>query len=63
MKQKYSLFIIEKRYETDNTAIGSYLTTNCFEYVDTFDTLEEAYDNSVHILEKTLIIPSYESTK
>ena len=52
MKEKYSLFKLEK-FIDDN------LSRNCFEHLGTFDTLEEAYDNSVHILEKTIILPSY----
>jgi len=52
MEHKFSLFKLEK-FIDDN------LSTTCFEHVGTFETIEEAYDNSVHILEETIILPSY----
>ena len=52
MEHKFSLFKVE-------IFVDGSLSTTHFEYVDTFDTIEEAYDNSVHILEETIILPSY----
>lgn len=56
---KYSLFAIEKKYETAYTQIGVHLTESCFEYLGTFDTLEEAQGDSKEYDVKTLILPSY----
>lgn len=56
---KYSLFLLEREVYKPSEIKGYFITEKCMEYVDTFDTLEEAYDHSVHILEKTIILPSY----
>lgn len=52
MEHKFSLFKVE-RFIDDN------LSRPYFEHVGTFDTVEEAYDNSVHILEETIILASF----
>lgn len=56
---KYSLFATEKKFETAYTRIGTHLTESCFEYLGTFDTLEEAQKESKEYDVKTLILPSY----
>lgn len=56
---EYSLFLLEESYETEFTPIGSYLTKSCFEYVDTFDTLEQAKLEQKKYKLKTIIIPTY----
>ena len=59
MIQKYSLFQLEKQIHRPSEFGGYVLTEDCFEYMETFDTLEEAQDNAKHITFKTIILPSY----
>lgn len=62
MIQKYSLFAIEKRIHFSSCFVGEFgstLTESCFEYLDTFDTLEEAQKDQKEWDVKTLILPSY----
>lgn len=56
---KYSLFFIEERYETSYSQIGDSFSKKCFEYIDTFDTLEEAMAEKKEYDLKTIILPSY----
>jgi len=56
---KYSLFAIEKKFETAYSVIGTYLTESCFEYLGTFDTLEDAQKDQKEYDIETLILPSY----
>ena len=45
MEQKYSLFVLEKPYYEPSSYIGEFkavCTISCFEYLGTFDTLEQA---------------------
>lgn len=56
---KYSLFAVERKYETSYTPIGTHLTESCFEYLNTFDTLEEAQQKQKEYDVRTLILPSY----
>lgn len=57
--KKYSLFFIEEKYETSYTPIGVNLTKKCFDYIDTFDTLEDAIKEQKEYDLKTIILPSY----
>lgn len=52
---KYSLFLLEKYYN----GWGSDLMQECFEYIDTYDTLEEAQSEQKELKQKTIILPSY----
>lgn len=52
---KYSLFLLEKYIG----GWGSEFTQKCFEYLETFDSLEEAEDNQKHMELKTIILTSY----
>jgi len=59
---KYSLFLLEKKYHRGLRyvgEVGSVITEKCMEYVDSFDTLEEAEDHAKHIALKTIILNSY----
>lgn len=45
MEQKYSLFVLEKPYYEPSSYIGEFkavCTISCFEYLGTFDTLEQS---------------------
>ena len=62
MKQKFSLFQIEKPYYESSSYIGEFkavCTISCFEYLGTFDTLEQAQEDQKEWDVKTLILPSY----
>lgn len=52
---KYSLFKLENLYGTKELSFSR----ACFEYINTFNSLDEAQDHQKHITEKTIIIPSY----
>ena len=53
-KYKFSLFILEKPF------YGSYsCTSGCFDYIETYDTLEAAQIAQKDYKQKTLILPSY----
>ena len=54
MKQKYSLFLLEKVIDSEG-----YLRQSCFDYVNSYATLEAAQCHAENIKLKTLIIPSY----
>ena len=59
---KYSLFRLEKTYHKGLRyvgEIGSVLTEKCFEYIDTFDTLELAQILQKENKNKTIIIQTY----
>jgi len=54
MKEKYSLFRLEKYYTlSDDIVVG------CFEYVETFKTLEEALKIQEKEELKTIILSSW----
>lgn len=62
MEQKYSLFVLEKPYYEPPSYIGEFkavCTISCFEYLSTFDTLEQAQKYQKEWDVKTLILPSY----
>ena len=62
MEQKYSLFVLEKPYYESSSYIGEFKavrTVSCFEYLGTFDTLEQAQKDQKEWDVKTLILPSY----
>jgi len=52
---KYSLFLLEKYYGR----WGDVLYQSCFEYVETFDTLEEAQSAQEEYELKTIILSSW----
>lgn len=52
---KYSLFLLERNYG----GWGSDLMIECFEHIETFDTLEEAKSAQKEYKQKTLILPSF----
>lgn len=54
MKQRFSLFQLEKDY-----IFNQDFKEPCFEYLDTFETLEEAQDKQKQFGFKTIIIPTY----
>jgi hypothetical protein len=56
---KYSLFLLEKFISTEYTSIGIYLSESCFEYVDTYETLEKAQEMQKHFEQKTIILASW----
>lgn len=47
---KFSLFIIHPTWK---------ITRGCFEFINTFNTLEEAKSAQKEYEEKTIILPSY----
>lgn len=52
---KFSLFRTDKyRYITENV-----VTNSCFEFIETFDSLEEAKSAQKEYKESTIILPSY----
>lgn len=60
--EKFSLFLLEKKYYMDSTYIGDFtdtITEKCCIYVATFDTLEEAKLAQKEYELKTIILPSY----
>lgn len=62
MEQKFSLFQIEKPYYGLSSYVGDFKTVciiSCFEYINTYDTLEEAKIAQKEYKQKTLILPSY----
>jgi hypothetical protein len=52
---KYSLFLLEKHYGE----WGSNLTQGCFEYVETYNTLEEAKSAQKEYELKTIILANF----
>lgn len=59
MKEKYSLFLLEKSIDSEYKLIGSYLSESCFKCVDTYDTLEEAQLAQKEFKQKTIILASW----
>lgn len=58
----YSLFRIEKQYHKGLSYVGmagSIITERCFEYIETYDTLEEAKIAQKENKQKTLILQSF----
>jgi len=58
----YSLFRIEKKYHKGLRSLGtsgSIMIEKCFEYLDTYDTLEEAEIAQKENKQKTLILQSF----
>lgn len=54
---KFSLFITEK---TENDTHPAWkITRGCFEFIKTFDSLEEAKSAQKEYEENTIILPSY----
>lgn len=60
MIQKYSLFLLEENVYPILGDPDFYASKDCFKLLETFDSLEEAQDNAQHIIQKTIILPSYE---
>lgn len=59
---KYSLFRLEKTYHKGLRYVGEFgsvLTEACFEYIDTFDTLELAQISQKENKNKTIILNSW----
>ena len=59
---KYSLFLLEKEVFIMANYIGgktSKITEKCMEYVETYNTLEEAKTAQKETIQKTIILPSY----
>lgn len=59
---KYSLFRLEKTYHKGLKyieEIGSIFTEACFEYIDSFDTLELAQISQKENKNKTIILNSW----
>jgi hypothetical protein len=59
---KYSLFLLEKEVFITANYIGgkaSKITEKCMEYVETYNTLEEAQIAQKEYKQKTIILPSY----
>lgn len=59
---KYSLFRLEKTYHKSLRYVGEFgsvLTEACFEYIDTFDTLELAQISQKENKNKTIILNSW----
>ncbi len=54
MEQKFSIFALEKEYDHPH-----YLYEDCFEFIKTYNTLEEAKKEQNIIKFKTMILPSY----
>lgn len=54
---KFSLFITEKTENPTHPAFK--ITKGCFEFINTFDTLEEAKSAKKEYEEETIILPSY----
>jgi len=55
---KYGLFATEK-IRTEYTTIGHYLSESCFEYLCSFDSVEEAKEAQKNYSINTIIIPHY----
>jgi hypothetical protein len=58
----YSLFLLERNFYPQSTIIGEFraeVTEKCFEYLDTYNTLEEAKIAQKKIEQKSLILQSY----
>lgn len=59
---KFSLFRLEKRFFPISTIVGEFnemLVQNCMEYIETYDTLDEAKIAQKEYKEKTIILNSY----
>lgn len=56
---KYSIFFLEEFIDREYAQIGTYLSKPCFEYIDTYDTLEEAQSTQKEFKNKSIIIPTY----
>ena len=59
---KYSLFRLEKVYHKGLKYVGEFGSTimeSCFEYIDTFDTLELAQLAQKEFKQKTIILTSW----
>lgn len=59
---KFSLFRLEKPYRKNIEVIGQFsdmLITPCFEYINTFDSLEQAKSVEKQLKYKSIILPSY----
>ena len=62
MKQQFSLFRLERQYHKGLSYVGEFnsiITESCFEFVESFDTLEEAQLVQKGYKLKTKIIPTY----
>lgn len=58
----FSLFRLEKTFHKGLRYVGEFgsiITENCFEYIDTFDSLELAQSAQKEYKQKTIIIPTY----
>lgn len=59
---KFSLFLLEKKYHKGLGYIGmagSVITEKCFEFIETFDDLEDAKIVQKEYKQKSIILPSY----
>lgn len=59
---KFSLFRLEKQYHRGLSYVGmedSIMTERCFEYIEAYDTLEEAKIAQKELKQKSIILPSY----
>lgn len=54
MEQKFSLFALERKFNHPH-----YLYEDCFEFLETYNTLEEAKIEQEKIKFKTIILASY----
>ena len=54
---KFSLFLLDKKHKGWGESFIDIV--KCFEYIGTYDTLEEAQSVQKEYKQKTLILPSY----
>lgn len=62
LSHKFSLLKLEKKFYIQSTIAKDYqntLSERCFEYIGTFDTLEQAKFEQKERDFRTIIIPSY----